>query len=66
MKNLYEESKESLKRLPRQILKAGAVLGVLIAISTILNLNKQLFAGAIAIGVVAGIVVVAHDELQNR
>jgi hypothetical protein len=64
--SLYQESIESLKRLPRQILKAGAVLVVLIVISTILNLNKQLFTGAIAFGVVAGIAVVVHDETKKN
>jgi hypothetical protein len=66
MNKLYEESIESLKRLPRQILKAGAVLGATIAISAALNLNKQFFAGAIAFGVVAGIVVVAREETQSK
>lgn len=66
MKSLYEESKESLKRLPRQIFKSGAVLGVTIALSTILNLPKQLFGSAIILGVIGGIAVVAHDESQSR
>jgi hypothetical protein len=65
MKTLYKESKESLKRLPRQILKASTVLGVTIAISTMLNLNEQLFKGAIALGVIGGIAVVAHDEIKS-
>lgn len=66
MKSLYEESAESLKLLVRQILKAGTILGVLIAISAILNLNKQHFLGTIFIGIVTGIAVVVHDEAQSR
>ena len=66
MKSLYEESVESLKRLPRQIFKAGAVLGIFVAGSVALNLNKHHFTGAIALGVVGGIGVIIHDETQSR
>ena len=66
MKTLYEELAISVRRLPRQILKAGAVLGYIIALSLALNLNKQIFAGAIALGVIGGIGVVAHDETKSK
>ena len=66
MKSLYEESTQSLKRLPRQILKAGAVLGISIAASAILSENKQLSESAIILGAIAGIAVVAHDESKSR
>lgn len=66
MKMLYEESVKAIRRLPRQVLKSGTVLGITITISSALNLNKQIFAGAIALGVIGGIAVVAHDEIKAQ
>lgn len=66
MKSLYEKSTQSLNRIPRQILKAGVVLGISIATSAILSENKQLSEGAIALGLAAGIGVVTQDESKGK